>query len=197
VQNDEIDRLCRGLVERLHAEYPLTEEHSHAVAELCAQIAREMSLPDEQIVHVTRCGLVHDIGKAVIPKRILAAPRSLTPEEWSIVKAHSAVGEAILLSVPRLRSLAPVARSHHERLDGSGYPDGLEAAEIDLPTRIVAVADAFNAITGKRSYRPSGTACEAIEELRRGCGTQFDPFVVEAIARVVARGGSAGATARG
>ncbi len=182
---DEIDRSSHELLEHLGRNYPLTEAHSRAVAELCAQIAIEMSLRRQDVVFVARCGLVHDVGKVVIPKGILSAPRSLTAQEWTIVKSHSAAGAAILSSIPGLRSFAPVARSHHERLDGTGYPDGLAASEIDLPTRIVSVADAFNAMTGKRSYRRSQSAQEAIEELRRGIATQFDGDVVEAIARVV------------
>jgi putative nucleotidyltransferase with HDIG domain len=194
--NDEIDRLSHELIEQLGRGYPLTEKHSREVAELCAAIACALSLPHEQVIHVARCGLVHDIGKVVIPRGILSAPRALTPEEWDVVKSHCAAGAAILNEIRELRALAPVARSHHERLDGRGYPDGLSAAQIDLPTRIVAAADAFDAMTGKRSYRRSVPVAAAIEELRNGAGTQFDGAVVEAIVRVVALGTPPHATTR-
>ncbi len=193
---DEIDRLSGELVEQLGRGYPLTERHSRDVAELCAAIAGALMLSRDRVIHVARCGLVHDIGKVVIPKEIIAAPRALTPEEWTIVKSHCIAGDTILRAIPTLRSLAPAARSHHERVDGTGYPDGLTGAEIDLPTRIVAVADAFDAMTGKRSYRRSVTVNEALAELQRVAGTQFDAVVVDALARVVAGGRIPPATER-
>jgi HD-GYP domain-containing protein (c-di-GMP phosphodiesterase class II) len=128
---------------------------------------------------------LHDIGKIAVPDQILHKPGPLDDEERTFVRQHSVVGERILAASPALRSLGPVIRSTHEHFDGRGYPDGLAGTAIPLASRIIAACDAFSAITADRAYRPAQSAVEAIEELRRHAGTQFDPAVVEALTALV------------
>jgi putative nucleotidyltransferase with HDIG domain len=182
---DEIDAGIERLVARLDVQSPLTGEHSRAVSAWCARLARRMSLSEAECIKARRGGLVHDVGKAATPTDILEAPRSLTPQEWTTMKSHTTAGAALLETREALRDLIPTVRHHHERLDGKGYPDGLQAAEIPLVVRIVTVADCFNAMVGRRPYRPPLPPTRALEELTRHRGTQFDPDVVEAMVQLV------------
>jgi putative nucleotidyltransferase with HDIG domain len=178
---DDIDSVIHELLEKLEAADPLTSEHSHAVSAWCGRIGRRLSLSETEVTYVARCGLVHDLGKMHTPPDVLGAPRSLTESEWVLMRAHSSAGEEIVRSYKPLRHLAPAVRSHHERLDGTGYPDGLVGSQITLATRIVTVADAFNAMIGRRPYRLPMSPMEAIDRLAEGRGKQFDPIVVEAM----------------
>jgi putative nucleotidyltransferase with HDIG domain len=182
---DDIDTSIEILFERLDIVAPLMSEHSRAVSAWCGRLARLLSLSEDEIAFVTRCGLIHDIGKMHTPADILAAPRQLTPEEWTIMRDHAADGGRIVSEVPLLRPFAPIVRGHHERIDGKGYPDGLKGGAIPLAARIVAVADSFNAMIGRRPYRLPLAPTDALNELARHRGTQFDPEIVEAMERVV------------
>ena len=182
---DEIDARIDGLVVRLEARDPLTSEHSRAVASWCARLGRRLGLDAADVTFVTRCGLLHDVGKAATPLEILNAPRALDRSEWRVMRAHAAAGEAIVRKIPELRAFSPAVRSHHERLDGGGYPDGLPGAAIPLSARIVAVADCFNAMIGRRPYRMPLAPSRALEELVRHRGTQFDPEIVDAMVAVI------------
>ncbi len=182
---DDVVRLIHQLLERLEAADTLTSEHSHAVSAWCARIAKRLSLSESEVTHVARCGLIHDVGKMTTPSSILNAPRSLTVEEWTVMQAHAAAGEEIVSVHRPLRQFASTVRSHHEWLDGRGYPDGLAGSQISLATRIVAVADAFNAMIGRRPYRLPMSPLNALDQLREHRGTQFDPIVVEAMIEVV------------
>ncbi len=182
---DEVGRLIHDLLAKVEEVDPLTTEHSHAVSLWCSRIARRLSLSESEVTHIARCGLVHDLGKMKIPVGILGAARSLTDEEWTLVKAHPAMGEEIVSAIKPLRQFAATIRSHHERLDGRGYPDGLVSSQISLTTRIVTVADSFNAMIGRRPYRLPRSPGDALEQLREHRGTQFDPIVVEAMIEVV------------
>ncbi|HYZ17249.1 MAG TPA: HD domain-containing phosphohydrolase, partial [Candidatus Acidoferrum sp.] len=132
-----------------------------------------------------RCGLLHDIGKARVPLEILTAPRRLDDREWPVMRAHASAGEAMIRHDPRLRVFAPAVRSHHERLDGRGYPDGLRASAIPQIARVVAVADCFNAMIGRRPYRVPMAPSRAMDELDAHRSTQFDPDVVDAMISLV------------
>lgn len=123
---------------------------------------------------------LHDVGKFAIPDAILGKPGALTDDEWELVRRHPVVGQRILAAAPALVHLAEIVRATHERFDGRGYPDGLVGAEIPLVARVVAVCDAFDAMTANRPYRPALSAEDALAELRRCAGTQFDPAVVAA-----------------
>jgi HD-GYP domain-containing protein (c-di-GMP phosphodiesterase class II) len=127
---------------------------------------------------VKRAAALHDIGKLAIPESILGKEGALTAAEWSFVRQHTVIGERILSAAPSLTGCARIVRSSHEWWDGTGYPDGLAGESIPLAARIVAVCDAFDAMTSPRPYRARRSEPEAIAELRRCAGTQFDPAVV-------------------
>jgi two-component system cell cycle response regulator len=169
------DVLLRALAER----HPELGSHAETVA-LAAATAEALGLPPDEIEHVRHASELHDVGKVAIPDAILGKPGPLTAEEWEFVRRHPVIGERIILAAPALRRVAALVRASHERWDGGGYPDGLAGDGIVLGARIVAVADAFGAMIAGRPYCAARTADEALEELRRHAGTQFDLDVVEA-----------------
>jgi putative nucleotidyltransferase with HDIG domain len=182
---DEIDGRIDALVVRLEMKDLLTSEHSRAVAAWCTRLARRLGLDAAEVTFAARCGLLHDIGKVVTPSEVLNAPRALDEREWVMMRAHAAAGEGIVRGIKELRVFAPAVRSHHERLDGRGYPDGLPASAIPLMARIVAVADCFNAMIGRRPYRLPLAPPRALEELTKNRGSQFDPEIVDAMVEIV------------
>jgi len=184
---DEVDARIDTLIVKLEKRDPLTSEHSRAVSAWCSRLGRRLGLDSAEVTFAARCGLLHDVGKVATPLEVLNAPRALDDREWRLIRAHAAAGEAIVRAVAELRPFAPAVRSHHERLDGHGYPDRLPASAIPLMARIVAVADSFNAMIGRRPYRLPMPPIRALEELVRGRGTQFDPEVVEAMVDLVER----------
>jgi diguanylate cyclase (GGDEF)-like protein len=156
-------------------------QHVTSVTELSASVARNLGLSTEQIDNVKRASALHDIGKLAIPEDILEKPTPLTAEEWEFVRQHTVIGERILAAAPSLAGCAKIVRSSHENWDGTGYPDRLEGEQIALEARIIAACDAFEAMTTTRPYREARSTEEAIAELRRCAGTQFDPNVVKAL----------------
>ena len=182
---DEIDVTINNLIARLYEKDRITGEHSQAVSLWCVRLARKLRLDGDLPLIVQRGGLLHDIGKIATPLEILNAPRRLTEDERRVIERHPVEGAEIVIDVPSLAGYMPMVRSHHERLDGTGYPDRLGAAEIPIEVRIVTVADCFNAMIGRRPYRPPLAPSFGLDELRRHCGTHFDPDVVEAMAQVV------------
>jgi diguanylate cyclase (GGDEF)-like protein len=176
------DALVRVLAER----YPDIGEHLDDVTELCARVADTMALPEEERSALLQAASLHDIGKAAVPDTILSKPGSLDDEESAFMRQHTVIGERILAAAPSLSRAAQLVRWSHERYDGGGYPDGLRAEEIPLGARIIAVCDAFDAMSSGRPYRPTPMSREgALAELRRCAGGQFDPEVVEAFCRTL------------
>jgi two-component system cell cycle response regulator len=171
------------LMQLLNERTPNLHEHVTTVGGLVAAIGGQLGLDAERLEELLRAAELHDIGKLAIPDEILEKPGSLTPREWEFMHQHPVIGERILNAAPALRSVAKLVRASHERWDGSGYPDGLAGTEIPLGARIIAVCDAFEAITSSRVYQSARTREEAMSELRRGAGTQFDPVVVDALCR--------------
>jgi two-component system, cell cycle response regulator len=176
------DVLLTALTERS----PDLGGHLASVAELAERTARRLGLSAEEIERVGHAGELHDAGKVAIPDAILSKPGPLDEDEWGFVRRHPLIGERIVRSAPSLSRVAELVRSTHERFDGMGYPDRLEADAIPLGSRIVAVCDAFDAMTSPRPYAAARTAEEALAELRSCAGTQFDPAVVETFRAVVA-----------
>lgn len=160
-----------------------TGGHGCRVAHYTRLIAGAMGLPEAEVNSVSEAALLHDLGKIGIPDRILTKPERLTPEEFSVVQKHPAAGAEILRSIPPLRRHAMAVRHHHERFDGSGYPDGLRGTDIPVAARIIAVADAFDALGSNRSYRRGVSADQALNMIAQAAGSHFDPKVVAAIAR--------------
>jgi HD-GYP domain-containing protein (c-di-GMP phosphodiesterase class II) len=155
------------------------------VAELAGAVARDLGLDNEEVEDVVRAAELHDVGKMGVPEAIVEKPAALDEEEWAFMRRHTLIGERILSAAPALAGVARLVRSSHERFDGTGYPDGLAGEKIPLGSRIVAVCDAYDAMTSERPYRESLPAAQAIVELRRCAGTQFDPRVVDSFARVL------------
>ena len=185
---NELDVLLADMVARVESADPMTAEHCRAVSAWCARIAQRMSLTRTEVTHVSRGGLIHDVGKSTTPLEILQAPRKLTDEEWTVMRAHVVTGHALIAEHPKLGDFGGIVRSHHERFDGAGYPDALDRSRIPIGVRIVTVADAFNAMIGRRLYRTPLAPDRAVAELKRHAGAQFDPNVVEAFIDVISNG---------
>jgi two-component system cell cycle response regulator len=176
------DVLRQALSER----HPDLEPHSSDVAELADAVARRLGLPDGDVAEVRLAAELHDVGKVAIPEVILDKPGPLGETEWAFMHRHTIIGQRIVAAAPALANVARIVRSSHERVDGRGYPDGLAGSEIPLAARIVFASDAFAAMTSDRPYSNAISASDALLELRRCAGSQFDPMVVEALCGIVA-----------
>ncbi|MCF8026596.1 MAG: diguanylate cyclase [Desulfobacteraceae bacterium] len=161
-----------------------TEGHSERLKDLAASLARVMDLGEDTINDLLLLAKFHDLGKVGVPDRILFKPGPLTEQEMMEMQKHSEIGHRIAQSVPDLAPIAEWIFWHHERWDGQGYPQGLQGEEIPLPCRILAIVDAYDAMTSDRPYRKAMAHAEAIEELRRCAGTQFDPNMVGKFIRI-------------
>jgi diguanylate cyclase (GGDEF)-like protein len=159
--------------------------HLEHVAALAASTATQLGLPAEAVEMTRRAAELHDVGKTAIPAEIVDKSGPLDPAERMFMKRHSAIGERIIASAPTLAAIAPIVRAAHERADGTGYPDGLFLEEIPVCSRIIAVVDAFDAMTSDRPYRKAMSRSAALAELHRHAGTQFDPRVVDAFTSVL------------
>jgi len=183
----EPDSTREVLLQVLREREPGLHEHLHGVAGLAREVARALGLPAEELDTIVRAAELHDVGKVAVPDAILHKPARLDPAERRIIERHSEVGERILAVAPALRPVARLVRASHERWDGTGYPDGLAGEAIPLGARVVAVCDAFDAMTTDRPYQAGIDADSALEELARNAGTQFDPVVVTIFSRLIAR----------
>ena len=175
-----------GLVAAVEAKDPYTRGHSEKVARLATEIGERLGLTPERLRVLYEAGLLHDIGKIGIADEILNKPGQLTPAEFAVVKGHPARSEEMIGRIPSLRRTLPAIRWHHERLDGSGYPDGIRADEIPLEARILAVADVHDAMVSGRSYRPALGDAHAIAFLQENTGRLFDQQCVEAVKSIAA-----------
>jgi putative nucleotidyltransferase with HDIG domain len=188
--NERLERanlsFATALVATLDARDRYTAGHSAAVAIYSRDIAKRMGLSEaqQQLVHL--CGLVHDIGKIGLPAGLLEKPGALTLEERRLMETHSEIGERILSKVDDYAEIAAIVRHHHERFDGNGYPDGFATDEIPLLSRVIAVADAYNAMTSDRPYREAMPSRVARLRLAQAVETQFDTSVVAAFEAILA-----------
>jgi len=182
----EVAAVVSALAAAAGAREPRLGEHLRAVSELARLLATRMALPRQQTEALVVGALLHDVGKIATPDSVLRKPGPLTAAEYEIVRQHPAQGERILKSAGNLASALAAVRHHHERFDGRGYPDGLRGEEIPLAARIVIVADAFDSMVRDRPYRRGVREGEALEEIKRRSGTQFDPEVVEALEGLLA-----------
>jgi len=178
-----------ALMQTLSLRDRMTARHSAAVARYARAIAVELRLPDAEQDRVHTAGLLHDIGKFVFPDRILSANRRLDDEDWKIVKTHPYQGARLVRTIEGYDPVAEIILAHHERIDGTGYPRRLRANAIPLLARIISVADTYDVITARDSYRSPVSQAEAVAELRAVSGTQLDGDVVEAFIRVLERTG--------
>jgi diguanylate cyclase (GGDEF)-like protein len=175
------------LMRTMQAKQPSLGAHSSEVAQLAVAVARRFGMSAEEVDEIARAAELHDVGKVGIPDAILDKPSALDTHEWDFMFQHTILGERILNAAPALRPVARLVRSTHERWDGTGYPDGLKGSEIPRGARIVAVCDAYEAMTTDRAYRGAMSHDAACRELRAMAGTQFDPEIVEAFVAEVAR----------
>jgi HD-GYP domain-containing protein (c-di-GMP phosphodiesterase class II) len=157
------------------------------VSEICETIARKMNFEEEFISQIKIAGLMHDIGKIGIDEKVLKSKGKLNEIEWKEIKRHPEVGYRILSSANEFSEIATFALDHHERWDGQGYPKGLKGEEISFPARIIAIADSFDAMTRARTYREVLSEEEAIEEIKRCAGSQFDPAIVDVFVNLSAK----------
>ena len=176
------DVLMRALAER----HPDLGEHHDGVTELVEQVAKRLEIDGEELTQLRHAASLHDIGKVAIPDAIITKPTKLTDDEWVFMRRHTLIGERILAAAPSLGGAAHLVRSSHEAWDGSGYPDGLAAIEIPVGSRIIAICDAFDAMIADRPYAQQKTTEEAVAEVRRCAGTQFDPSIVPVFEQVLA-----------
>jgi diguanylate cyclase (GGDEF)-like protein len=184
------------LLKILSEQSPSLGVHLDQVTALAEAVGTRVGLPEEEMAPLLQAASLHDVGKAAIPAEILDKPGPLTDEEREFVHGHTVIGERILWAAPALRRAAKLVRSSHERPDGSGYPDGLSGEAIPKAARIISVCDAYDAIISDRPYRAARSSEEAVEELKRCAGTQFDPEVVDAFVEVLAAQAESAAAAR-
>ncbi|HXL04304.1 MAG TPA: HD-GYP domain-containing protein [Bacillota bacterium] len=181
--SDEIQGLV-ALAKEVERKDSHTQEHCERIQSLSMLVGEKMKLSPDRLELLIYAALLHDIGKIGIPNRILNKKGPLTPEEWQEITKHPSAGRAIIEKT-FLRDAGPIIEQHHERYDGTGYPFGLKGDEILVESRIIAVVDAFDAMISDRPYRPAMTNDEAIAELRRCAGSQFDSDVVEVFIDVI------------
>lgn len=178
-----------ALITAIEAKDRYTKDHAGRVARLTEMVAREYGMRGEELRMIRLAGLMHDVGKIGVPTALLVKPGKLTAEEYDAMKDHPAVGHALVQEIDVLRSAVAGVRHHHERMDGAGYPDGLIGDQIPLPARLIMVCDAFDSMTSTRSYRPAKSTEEALAELHRCAGTQFDPAAINALDKALSKHG--------
>jgi putative nucleotidyltransferase with HDIG domain len=186
----EARRVTSILVDATTPKDGFTIDHALEVARLSRLVGMDLGMSEEELEWLVHGALLHDLGKIGVADAVLGKPGALTEEEWALVKRHSEIGAKMIEPLEVLSRAAPVIRHHHERPDGTGYPDGLEGDEIPLAARIVAAVDAYDVMLRRRHYRPQryrpkSSPAEALQELRREAGRQFDARVVEAMGRVL------------
>lgn len=179
------EAIVRSLAAAVDIRDGYTHTHSNLVSELAAAVAKRLGLTSDEVARVSVGALLHDVGKIGIPDAVLAKEGALSEEEWGCIHEHPALGKEILAQAPELMDITPLVLHHQERYDGTGYPDGLRGNDIPLGARIIAAADAYHAIISNRPYRTRRSHDDAVRELRRCSGAQFDPHVVNNLLTVL------------
>jgi putative two-component system response regulator len=203
-RTDELERaetVLFTLARSIEGKDPYTHGHCERLAEYSATLATHLGLPEEQVIALRRAGVVHDIGKIAVPDSILLKPSKLTREEWKLVQEHPIVGERICEPLKSFRLVLPVIRHHHEKFNGSGYPDGLAGENIPITARVLQIVDVYDALTTIRPYKPAFSSSDALqtmkEEVAKGWWDpdifdQFERLVKKHEAKFLARGAAAG-----
>jgi putative two-component system response regulator len=184
-QSADFESVLLSLAQAVEARDPAIGRHCHRVGMICSSLGASLGLPSEQIVTMQRGAFLHDIGKIAVPDNILFKRGPLTPEEWSIMQNHTTSGERICSGMKSLGSVLPIIRSHHERWDGTGYPDALKADEIPLLARVIQVADIYDALTTERPYKRAFSPEHALRILKNEAKVGWrDPKVIDAFCDV-------------
>ena len=187
--NDELtlayDKTIEGWSRALDLRDKETEHHTRRVTDLTLRLAQRMNIPDSELTHIRRGAILHDIGKVAMPDGILFKPGPLTDEEWVIMRRHPLIAVEILKPISYLIPALPIPRSHHEKWDGSGYPNGLAGEGIPLAARLFAFADVYDALTSDRPYRRAWSQAAALEYIRKNSGTHLDPNIVSLFIRMM------------
>ncbi len=178
-----------ALANAVDAKDTYTADHAQRLADMALALGRELGMTGDELDGLRYGAILHDIGKIGIPDAVLKKPSDLNPAEWAVMRQHPSIGARILAPVPYLVNAAQIVRHHHERYDGTGYPDGLAGKAIPLGARILTVVDSYSAITDKRDYKDARSHNEAVTELRKHAGTQFDPNVVEVFLAIINKRG--------
>jgi putative nucleotidyltransferase with HDIG domain len=179
------DKTLEGWAKALELRDGNTMGHSQRVTDITLRLAQQMGFSQDQLIHIQRGALLHDIGKMAIPDHILLKPGPLTEEEWAIMRQHPTYAAEMLKGIPFLRLALDIPASHHEKWDGTGYPLGLKGEQIPLSARIFAVVDVWDALTSDRPYRAALPIEQTLETLRQKSGTHFDPAVLKIFVELI------------
>src|SRR6201981_2081133 len=199
-RTDELERaesVLFSLARSIEGKDPYTHGHCERLAQYSARLGEQLGLPEDQITALRRAGIVHDVGKIAVPDAILLKPGRLTPDEWTIIREHSVVGERICAPLKSFRFVLPIIRHHHEKLDGSGYPDGLRGDAIPITARVLQIVDVYDALTTDRPYKKAFSITDALQTMKEEVAKGWwDPKVFDQFERLV-RTGTADFLSRG
>jgi|SRR5580698_1740813 len=191
-RTDELERaesVLFSLARSIEGKDPYTYGHCERLMNYSVSLGEHLCLPEEQIIALRRAGIVHDIGKVAVPDAILLKPGKLTPEEWKLMQEHPVVGERICAPLKSFRAVLPIIRHHHEKLDGSGYPDGLRGDGIPVTARILQVVDVYDALTTKRPYKAALSMTEALQIMNQEVAKGWwDPRIFNEFERLITSG---------
>jgi cyclic di-GMP phosphodiesterase len=203
-RTDELERaesVLFSLARSIEGKDPYTHGHCERLAEYSASLGAHLNLPEDQIIALRRAGVVHDIGKIAIPDAIILKPTSLSPEEWKLMRGHPVVGERICAPLKSFRPVLPIIRHHHEKFDGSGYPDGLAGKNIPIAARVLQIVDVYDALTTVRPYKAAFSITDALQTMKgevargwwdRDIFDHFERLVRTGTANFLSRGAAAG-----
>ena len=188
-RTDELERaeaVLFSLARSIEGKDPYTHGHCERLAEYSARLGQQLGLPEDQIIALRRAGIVHDVGKIAVPDAILLKPGRLTFEEWKVIREHSVVGERICAPLKSFRLVLPIIRHHHEKLDGSGYPDGLRGEAIPLTARVLQIVDVYDALTTDRPYKKAFSITDALQTMKEEVSKGWwDPHIFDQFERLV------------
>jgi putative two-component system response regulator len=191
-RTDELERaesVLFSLAQSIEGKDPYTHGHCERLAEYSARLGEQVGLSEDQITALSRAGIVHDVGKIAVPDAILLKPGRLTADEWAIIREHSVVGERICAPLKSFRFVLPIIRHHHEKRDGSGYPDGLRGEAIPVTARVLQIVDVYDALTTDRPYKKAFSITDALQTMKEEVSKGWwDPYIFDAFERLVKTG---------